>query len=111
MNDFNVINVEHNIIINLDEEDHFNISYQMIYNGQFIFGGEGYNEIENISESNEEQFSNNFTSQNESRESSQVFGRSNSLCIISESKIPDPLNTSITKKSKSCKNLIYCKKI
>ena len=108
MNDFKVINLENNIINNLDEEDHFYIAYQMLNNGQLILNiEEGYNEIENISASNKEQFNNNFS---ELQESSQLFGRSNSLCIVSESNIyHDPLN--ISKKCKSCKNLIYCKRI
>ena len=99
MSDF-VINVEYNIIIN--EEDHFSIAYQqMINNSQFTYHmGEVYNEIEHISESNKIENNNIFTS----KEESNLFGRSKSLCIITESKVNiDPLN--ITKKYKSCKCL------
>ena len=108
-NEIEINDSEYNILINENEEDHFNIAFKLMLNcdnDKFIGGilEDSYdNEIK--SESRPIEINNNFSSENESKQSSsKAFGRSKSVCKI----LAKIISLDMDEKSKSCK---FIKKI
>jgi hypothetical protein len=107
-NEIEINDSEYNILINENEEDHFNIAFKLMLNcdnDKFIGGilEDSYvNEIK--SESKPIEIKNSFSSEKESKQTSKAFGRSKSVCKI----LAKIISLDMDEKSKSCK---FIKKI
>ena len=95
-----------NILLNQNEEDHFDIAFQLMIDDDSPIGGIGENfygnEVKVEFNTESEQIENNsFSQEKESNNNSKIMRKSNSVCKIIEKEI----SLDISEKSKSCKIL------